>query len=100
MKAIEREKINEEARQKLLHKIEQMNLKHQREIYGIKKKHESQRETLYKQRAKEFDIIEQRYINVWNDLDAKYKKGLIYMDKISAVKKMQIKANARASAVF
>lgn len=37
---------------------------------------------------------------MWNDLDAKYKKGLIYMDKISAVKKMQIKANSRAPAVF
>lgn len=37
---------------------------------------------------------------MWNDLDAKYKKGLIYMDKISAVKKMQIKANSRAPTVF
>lgn len=63
-------------------------MKHQREVQGIKMKHESQRETLFKQRSKEFEIIEQRYINVWNDLDAKYKKGLIYMDKISAVKKM------------
>lgn len=63
-------------------------------------KHESQRETLIKQRDKEFEIIEQRYVNVWNDLDAKYKKGLIYMDKISTVKKMQLKANVRAPTVF
>ena len=40
-------------------------------------------------------MIEQRFINVWNDLDSKYKKGLIDMDRHSAVKKMQIKVTSK-----
>ena len=55
---------------------------------GLRKKHESQREILYKQRQKEFTIIEMRYVNVRNEIEAKFRKDLILLDRYSSVKKM------------
>jgi hypothetical protein len=36
-------------------------------------------------------VIEKRFVNVWNDLESKYKKELLNLDKLDAVKKMKIK---------
>jgi hypothetical protein len=88
MKKDEKDKNMGDARAKLLGKSQQLLNKHQKEIAGIKKKHSAQRDIYHRQRAKEFDMIEQRFINVWNDLEGKYKRELIDMDKHSAVKKM------------
>ncbi len=90
----------EVARQKLLIRSQALLQRHEREIKGIKKKHQTQRDDLLKQREKEFEIVEQRFINVWNEMDGKYRKELINMDKFSVVKKMQMKAKNRLPAVF
>jgi hypothetical protein len=99
-KAEEKEKNMSDARSKLLCKSQQLLNKHQREIAGIKKKHAAQRDIYHRQRAREFDMIEQRFINVWNDLDGKYKVRLIDMDRHSAVKKMNIKVTSKQRQVF
>lgn len=52
------------------------------------------------QRKKEFEIIEQRFINVWNDLETKFRRELINLEKFSAVKKMNIRARNRLPAVL
>lgn len=41
-----------------------------------------------------------RFVNVWNEMDAKYRKKLIDMDRYSVVKKMQMKAKNRLPAIF
>lgn len=51
----------------------------------------AQRENLEKQRKKEFEIIERRYVNVWNEMESKFKKDLLKLEKDSHVKKMNIK---------
>ena len=43
-------------------------------------------------RRKEFEVIEIRFINVWNEMTGKFKKELIDLEKHSAVKKMSLKA--------
>lgn len=85
----------ENARAKLLSRSQALILRHDREVKGIKKKHQTQRDDLLKQREREFEIIEHRFKNVWNEMDTKYKKELIIMDKFSVVKKMQMKAKNR-----
>lgn len=90
----------EVARQKLLSKSQALIQKHQKEIEGIKKKHQSQRDAYLKKRDQEFEIVEMRFVNVWNEMDAKYRKTLIDMDRYSVVKKMQMKAHNRLPAIF
>jgi hypothetical protein len=41
---------------------------------SIKKKHASQREELEQQRRREFEIIERRFVNVWGDMEARFRK--------------------------
>jgi hypothetical protein len=74
--------------------------RHQRELENLQKKHQSQRETLIVQRKNEFEVVEQRFVNVWNEMEAKFKKELISMEKHSAVKKMNIKARNRMPVVL
>jgi len=66
-------------------------MKHQRELTNLKKKHQSQRENLEIQRRKEFEIIERRYINVWNEMEGKFRKGLLKMEKMNPIKKMNLR---------
>ena len=66
-------------------------MKHQKELQGIKKKHASQRETLEQQRKKEFEIIERRFVNVWNEMEGKYRKEMQKLEKQSPVKKMHMR---------
>jgi len=46
---------------------------------------------LENQRKKEFEIIERRFVNVWKEMDAKYRKELQRLHKQSPAKKMQMK---------
>ena len=45
-------------------------------------------------------MVEQRFINVWNDIEARFKKELIAIEKFSAVKKMNIQARNRLPSVL
>lgn len=45
------------------------------------------------QRKREFEIIEKRYVNVWKEMEAKFRKDLIRLEKESPAKKMLIKEN-------
>ena len=58
---------------------------------NLKKKHQSQRRGLLGQKKKEFDIIERRFINVWNEMETKFRKELLELDRHDAVKKMKMK---------
>lgn len=58
---------------------------------NLQKKHASQRQGLLQQKAKEFEIIERRFINVWNELESKYKKEMHTLEKHDTVKKMKLK---------
>lgn len=89
---IEKEKYFEESRRLLFSKSNKMIERHQKELENLQKKHHAQRESLIIQRKTEFEVVEQRFVNVWNDLEAKFKKELISLDKNSVVKKMKIKA--------
>ena len=33
------------------------------------------------QKQKEFDIIEKRFVNVWNELESKFRKDMLELDK-------------------
>ena len=46
-------------------------------------------------RKKEFEGIELRFVNVWNEMASRFKKELNDMEKHSAVKKMTLKAKNR-----
>ena len=48
--------------------------KQKKELESLQKKHKSQRDTLEMQRKKEFEIIERRFVNIWNEMGAKYRK--------------------------
>ena len=58
-------------------------------------KHASQRQSLLQARKKEFEVIEMRFVNVWNEMASRFKKELNDMEKHSSVKKMQLKAKNR-----
>ena len=36
-------------------------------------------------------MIEKRFVNVWNEMESKFKKDLQALDKVDAVKKMKLK---------
>lgn len=59
------------------------------------KKHDSQRTNLEKQRMKEFEIIERRYNNVWNEMEGKFKKEVQQLERDSHVKKMNLKEQVK-----
>ena len=75
--AIEQDKFLQESRRQLFGKSNKMLERHQRELENLQKKHQSQRETLIVQRKSEFEVVEQRFVNVWNEMEAKFKKELI-----------------------
>jgi hypothetical protein len=54
---------------------------------------------MLKQRKKEFEEIEMRFINFHKEKEAKFKKELIALEKNSAVKKMRIRSQHRANAM-
>ena len=58
---------------------------------NLMKKHDSQRRGLITQKKKEFDIIERRFINVWNEMESKFRKEFLDLEKHDAVKKMKMK---------
>jgi len=33
------------------------------------------------QKDKEFDVIEKRFVNVWNELESKFRKDMLALDK-------------------
>lgn len=43
------------------------------------------------QKEKEFDIIEKRFVNVWNELESKFRKDMLALDKLDTVKKMKMR---------
>jgi len=94
-KAIEKEKFNLESRQKLFKRSEDLIKRHKKELQGVQTKHSSQRQSLLNARKKEFEVIEMRFVNVWNEMASKFKKEMNDMEKHSAVKKMSLKAKNR-----
>ena len=58
---------------------------------NLLKKHSSQRRGLITQKKREFDVIERRFVNVWQEMEAKFRKDLAELEKHDAVKKMNIK---------
>lgn len=64
-------------------------------MISLKKKHASQREELDQQRRREFEIIERRFVNVWTEMEARFRKESQRMDKESTVKKMQLRDAAK-----
>ena len=58
---------------------------------NLLKKHASQRRGLVTQKKREFDVIERRFVNVWQEMEAKFRKDLAELDKHDAVRKMNIK---------
>ena len=45
-----------------------------------------------KQRKKDFEIIELRFVNVHNEMEAKFRKEMIHLEKYSTVKKMKMRS--------
>lgn len=88
------------AKEKFLNRSQLLVTKHQKEMKSIKKKHASQREELEQQRRREFEIIERRFVNVWGDMEARFRKEAQKLDRDSAVKKMQIREDAKKTAVM
>lgn len=43
------------------------------------------------QKQTEFEIIEKRFVNVWNDLESKFRKEMLALDKLDTVKKMKMR---------
>lgn len=98
---LERERFNEESRQKLFKRSNDILRRHKKELESLQMKHKSQRDALLNARKKEFEVVEMRFINVWNEMTSKFKKELNDMEKHSSVKKMSLKAkNRMSSAVF
>ena len=69
--------------------------RHKKEMKTIRIKHQSQRKALLIQREKEFEVIELRFVNVWNEMTGRFKKELNDMEKHSSVRKMTLKAKNR-----
>lgn len=92
----ETQKFMDQLNLKLHNKSQQMIARHKRELEGFKKRQSRLREQMLTQRKKEFEVHELRFVNVWNEMEAKFKKELIALDKFSVVKKMEIKASNRA----
>lgn len=91
----EREKFNQDSRQKLFKKSEELIKRHKKELNGVTAKHSSQRQSLLSARRKEFEVIEHRFVNVWNEMLSRFKKEMHDMEKHSSVKKMSLKAKNR-----
>lgn len=69
--------------------------RHKRELDGVTVKHAGQRQSLLAARRKEFEVIEHRFVNVWNEMLSRFRKEVHDMEKHSSVKKMSLKAKNR-----
>lgn len=94
-KSVEREKFNMDSRQKLFRRSEDLIKRHEKEMNTLQTKHASQRQSLLQARKREFEVIELRFVNIWNEMAGKFKREMNEMEKHSAVKKMQLKAQNR-----
>ena len=92
---VEREKFNQDSRQKLFKRSEEIIKRHKKEMVAVQTKHQSQRQSLLTARRKEFEVIEMRFVNVWNEMASRFKRELNDMEKHSSVKKMTLKAKSR-----
>lgn len=72
--------------------------RHKKELKSLHMKHHSQRQALVIQRKKEFEVIEMRFVNVWNEMMGRFKKELNDMEKHSSVRKMLLKSKNRMDA--
>ena len=87
----ERSKQEFAQKEKLLTKSHLLIQQHQRETTNLQKKHTAQRKALLKQKDKEFEVIEKRFVNVWNELESKFRKEMLALDKQDTVKKMKMR---------
>ena len=83
---------------KFLNKSQLLVIKHQKEQEGLRKKHGTQRKELEMQRKKEFEIVERRFVNVWNEMEARYRKEILKLDRMSPVKKMKLRETVMSKA--
>jgi hypothetical protein len=74
LESVEREKHEQASKEKFINRSQLLLTKQTKEMLSLKKKHASQREELDQQRRKEFEIIERRFINVWTDMEARFRK--------------------------
>ena len=70
----EREKHELQSKEKFINRSQLLVSKHAKELASLKKKHATQREELELQRRREFEIIERRFVNVWTEMEAKFRK--------------------------
>jgi hypothetical protein len=98
MQMVERERFNQDQRDKLYKLSEAMIKRHKKELKGLHMKHHAQRQALILQRRNEFEVIEMRFVNVWNEMMGKFKRELNEMEKNSNVRKMLLKAKNRMDA--
>ena len=57
----------------------------------MQKKHGAQKQGLVQQKDTEFQVVERRFVNVWNELESKFRKELKALDKYDSVKKMKMR---------
>lgn len=91
----EKEKHDNSSKEKFVNRSQLLLQKQTKEMLGLKKKHASQREELDQQRRREFEIIERRFINVWTEMETKFRKEGQKLDRDSTVKKMQLRDAAK-----
>ncbi len=66
---------------------------------SLKKKHATQREELELQRRREFEIIEKRFVNVWSEMEGRFRKEAQKLDRESTVKKMEVREGIKRAGV-
>jgi hypothetical protein len=91
----EKEKHENTSKEKFVNRSQLLLSKQTKEMLSLKKKHASQREELDQQRRREFEIIERRFINVWTEMETKFRKEGQKLDRDSTVKKMQLRDAAK-----
>ena len=77
----EKSKQVNQNRDKLLNKSLLLSQQHKKEMVNLTKKHAAQRKGLCIQKDKEFEVIEKRFVNVWNELESKFRKEMLALDK-------------------
>ena len=74
LESVEREKHEQVSKEKFINRSQLLLTKQTKEMLSLKKKHASQREELDQQRRKEFEIIERRFVNVWTEMEGRFRK--------------------------
>lgn len=95
----EREKHDLLSKEKYLNRSQLLVQKHTKETASLKKKHMTQREELEAQRKREFEIIEKRFVNVWSEMETRFRRDALRLDRESTVKKMQIREVAKKAQI-